>query len=242
MASPELSQNLIPENPTLKDLVDLVMKDVMLKLNAHHIAKITAFDSAKQTAQATIAYKKTYFERQENGLYQKVLVDYPILLDCPVIVLGGGPASLTFPIAAGDECLALFNDRDIDTWFSSGQLGPVATSRLHSFSDAILLVGLRSSPNALSSYDMARAVLQYGTTVVAAGETKVKIANADGTLNTILQDLVTAINDLVTATAAITVTCAAPGNPSSPPINVADITAVAADLSTVASQLGDLLE
>lgn len=244
MASPNISQNQVPSNPSLQDLLDLVKKDVMMSIACHHVGTIQSFDETKQTAQVTINYKKTYFQRNAStGLYDPVLVDYPILLDCPCIVLGGGPASLTFPIQKGDECLMLFNDRDIDNWFQSGQVGPVATPRLHSLSDGFALVGIRSSGKVLSGYDLTRAVLQHGTTVVAVGESLVKIANADFTLNTILQDLVTAINDLVTQTAAITVTGVTPGpGASGVPANAAAITAIATTLSQVATDLGGLLE
>jgi len=228
MASPTVSQNLVPSNPSLQDLLDLVKKDIMISLNCHHVGTIQSFDATKQTATATINYKKTYFERLPSGLYHAVLVDYPVLIDCPVVVLGGGPVALTFPIAQGDECLVMFNDRDIDNWFQSGQVGPVATSRLHSFSDAILLVGVRSAGKAIAAYDTTRGVLRNGETVVGVGESLVKIANATTTLNTLLQDLLTEIQ-------AITVTCAAPASPSGPPLNAAAIAAIAA-------QIGDLLE
>lgn len=228
MANPTVSQNLVPANPTLQDLLDLVKKDIMISLNCHHIGTVQSFDAVKQTAEVTINYKKTYFERETNGLYRPVLVDYPILIDCPVVVLGGGPVALTFPIAKGDECLVLFNDRDIDSWFQSGQVGPVASSRLHSFSDAIILVGIRSTGKAIADYDTTRGALRNGETVVAVGESLVKIANATTTLNTLLQDLLTEIQ-------AITVTCAAPASPSGPPLN-------AAAIALIATQIGDLLE
>lgn len=230
MASPEIKQNLVTSDPELSDLLDLFKRDLMMSIACHHVGTIQSFDEAKQTAQVTINYKKTYFERNaRTGLYDPVLVDYPILMDCPCIVLGGGAASLTFPITKGDECLVLFNDRDIDNWFQSGQVGPVATPRLHSLSDGFALVGVRSSGKVLSGYDLTRAVLQHGTTVVAVGESLVKIANNQHTLNTLIQDLITAIQ-------AITVTgvTAGPGT-SGPPANAATFT-------TLAAQFGELLE
>lgn len=244
MASPNISQNQVPSNPSLQDLLDLVKRDIMMSIACHHVGTIQSFDKDKQTAQVTLNYKKTYFQRNAStGLYDAVLVDYPILVDCPCVVLGGGAASLRFPIQKGDECLMLFNDRDIDNWFQSGQVGPVATPRLHSLSDGFALVGIRSSGKVLSGYDLTRAVLQHGTTVVGVGESLVKIANENFTLNTILQDLVTAINDLVTQTAAITVTGVTPGpGASGVPANAAAITAIATNLSQVATDLGELLE
>ena len=102
--------NMVPSEPSLKDLLDLLKKDILLSLNAHHIGTIQSFNSAKQTATATINYPKTYYQLNSlSGLYNPVLVNYPLLVDCPLICLGGGTAALTFPIQSGDECLVLFN-------------------------------------------------------------------------------------------------------------------------------------
>lgn len=244
MSAPQVTLNTIPSNPSLTDALNELRKNIMLSLCAHHIATIQSFDPIKQTATATVNYKKTFFQLDKaSGLYNPVLIDYPLLLDCPVIVLGGGATSLSFPIKAGDECLVLFNDRDLDNWFQGSSGGAVATSRFHSFSDGIILVGLRSLANVLTGYDMIRAVLQNGTTVVGVGPSLVKIANNMTTLNTLLQSLVTNIKTLVTQTAAITVTgVTAGGGTSGPPTNAATIAAVSTALTTTASQIAGLLE
>jgi hypothetical protein len=238
-----LPLNAVPSEPSLKDLLDLLKKDILLSLNAHHIGTIQSFNSAKQTATATINYPKTYYQLNSvTGLYNPVLVNYPLLVDCPVICLGGGTTALTFPIQTGDECLALFNDRAIDNWFSGGAGAALSNPRLHSFSDGLILVGLRSLGNVLTNYDSTRAVLRNGTTLVGVGPSLVKIANQQTTLNTLLQNLISNVQSLVSATSAITVTCAAPGNPSSPPVNAAAISAVANQLTTTANQIAGLLE
>ena len=177
-----------------------------------------------------------------TGKYDSVLKEYPTLIDCPVIILGGGPTHLTFPIAKGDECLLLFNDRDIDNWHQGSTSSANATARLHSFSDAIALVGVNSAPHAVTSYDTTRAVLSNGTTLVGIGTSLIKIANNSYTLNGLLQTLITDVKALVTATAAITVTCAASGSPSGPPINASAINNVTSQLTSVANQIGQLLE
>ncbi len=210
---------------SMKDLLDLIAKDIMLELNCHAIGTIQSFDPVKQTCTATINYKKTFFfKNDQSGNYEPVYKTYPILIDCPVIVLGGGAWALTFPITVGDECSILFNDRDIDNWFASGQMQAPATNRLHSFSDGIVLVGLRNSTRVLGDYDTARAVLRSENAMVGVGETLIKIANNSTTLNTLLQDLLTAIQ-------ALTVVCAAPGNPSSVPVNAADFAMIATNIA-----------
>lgn len=246
--NPTITQVLTAVNePSLKDLLDLYKQQTLLDLNCHHIGTVQSFDKDAQTVTATINYKKTFFTLNPlSGIYDPVLVDYPILLDCPVVVLGGGNAKLTFPIAQGDECLIIFNDRNIDNWFQSGQAGPVATARLHSFSDGIALVGLQSLNKSIKNYDTTRAVLRNGDdglTMVGVGPTLIKIANNTTTLNTLLQNLVTQLENLVTATAAITVTGVTTGpGVSGPPANAAVIVAIGTTLTTIATQISGLLE
>ncbi len=194
-----LPLNKIPNEPTLRDFANLVKKELALALYCHQIGTVQSFDASVQTAKVTINYKKTYYNLDPvTGLYTPVLVDYPLLVDCPVICLGGGTSSLTFPIKQGDECLVLFNDRDMDNWLQGGSGSAVATNRLHSFSDAIILVGIRSLAHVIQSYDTVRAVLQQGSTLVGVGPSHVKIANGTTTLNTLLQSLINQIKAITT--------------------------------------------
>lgn len=244
-----LSQNLVPSEPHLRDLLELHKKDILLSFNAHHVGAIQTFNPLQQTASATINYKKTFFSTDPvTGVYGSSLVDYPVLLEAPVICLGGGDGALTFPIEEGDECLCLFNDRDIDNWFSGGAGGGNATARLHSFADGIILVGIRSLQNVLLNYDMERVCLrngETGTTIVGVGETLIKIANATTTLNTLLQSVLTNMQSILTAlqTVPLIAVTGSPGGPSPlNPIITADLVSVASSLNTLSTQIEGLLE
>lgn len=241
MAEPTIKQNRTSiTEPSLSDLLDLMKKDIFLNINCHHVAQIQSFDKDTQTVQATIMYKKTYFQKVSDGTYQPILKDYPILIDVPVIVLKGGAAHLQMPIAQGDECLILFNDRDIDNWFQTGQVKPNASSRLHSFSDGFALIGVSSSPKAIADWDMTRASLNYGTTSVGVSATKIRIKNEATTLNTQLQALLTQLQSLTTAISAITVVTG--GVTSTIPVNAVAITAIGTQIGNIATQIGGLLE
>lgn len=246
-----IQQNLTPNNPELRDLLDLFRKEIFLGLCCHHIGTIDSFDETQQTASVTINYKKTYFQfDQDSGVYAPVLVDYPVLAQCPVICLGGGDAALTFPIKKGDECLILFNDRDLDNWFSGSSSSSNATGRLHAFSDGLILVGVRSTPNVLTSYDTTRAVLRNGddgSTMVGVGPSKIKISNSSQDLKSLLQMLCSDVKDLISAistnAASFILVTGPPGGPS--PLNpavVTSLTMVSSSLDTLSSNLGDLLE
>lgn len=239
-----------PAEPSLKDVLDQMRKNIFLSFNCHHIGTVKSFNAAKQTATVTINYKKTYYElNAATRVYEAKLQDYPIMTDCPVVALGGGTAALTMPIQAGDECLVLFNDRDIDNWFQGGAGAQVATPRLHSFADAVVLVGVRSLGKVITGYDAARAVLRNGQAKVAVGASLIEVSNADQNLKELLLQLIDNVKDLVSATAALTVlpgTFNIGGTPvtgtSGTPVNAATISAVATDLDQTADDIAELLE
>lgn len=233
---PAVAQTLKKTDPSLKDLLDLVKKDIFLNFNCHAIARVESFDPSNQTVQASILYPWSKLQKQSSGAYETVWPNYPLIVDAPVIILRGGDWALTFPIAVGDECLVLFNDRDMDNWFSGGQSTPVASGRLHAFSDALVMVGPRSSGNVLSSYDVTRAVLANGPTMVGVGETLIKIANATTTLNTLLQSLITAINAINVDPGTFNVS----GTSVTGQGEIASASQSA--LSSIASDIGGLLE
>lgn len=243
MADQEIQQNKKPVDPTLKDLLDIMKKDIFLSLNCHHIGQIQEFDNEKQTARVTVSYKKTFFEKNAKGQYAPVLKDYPILLDCPVVVLSGGDFSIKIPIKKGDDCLVLFNDRDIDNWFRSGQVAALASPRLHSISDGIALVGINSLKSSLAGYDEDRMIIEKeGKGSIAIGD-KLRLENDARNLNTVLQSILTELQTLTTNLALLTVSGVTPGaGTSAVPVNAAAITASGTQLGVLATQLGELLE
>lgn len=214
---PNIQQNIFNiRNPTLKDLLDYHQRQIMLTFNAHHLATIQAFDEASQTVTASINYKKTYFKFIESTqVYEPYLVDYPLLLEVPVIILGGGSTHITFPITVGDQCLLLFNDRDIDNWFGGSTSSANSTPRLHAFADAIALIGPNNliqdvggtKKTKIDQYDKVRALItnQHAKIGINPTTNKITLQNDDNSLKTLLTNLCTQLQDLNTAIKAITV-------------------------------------
>lgn len=253
--------NFANSGPNMQDVLQAFMREVLMTLNCHAIATVKEFDSAERKIRATINYSKTFIKQNDDGTVSSVQRSYPTLVDVPVVVLCGGNTSLTFPIQAGDYCLILFNDRDIDMWLSSAQVGPLNTSRLHSFSDGIAIVGLLPFPKALlksTTYDSNHAVLTGGAaagTMAAVGvhksNGKVLITNTfpanSITLKTHLQTLITDLNNLIqafTVNAALFIpSTSPPGNPSAMnPAIVLQLTTVMTSLTALSTQIGLLLE
>ena len=229
-----MTQSTYPTNlqvpktePSLSDLLSLHKKDIFLSMFCHGVATVVSFDPVTQKANATMNYTKEFVSRQADGTYLAVQRPYPPLSDCPVVFLGGVDSYLSFPDIVGSECLVLFNDRDLDNWFvNEGTV--LNSSRLHSFSDAILIVGLRSNNKAIKNFDADRVLLKKGNAEIGVGLNNelVRVANEMHTLNGLLQQLITAIQSITVPT---------PSGPSGTPIN-------SAAFSTVASNLNQLLE
>lgn len=233
------SQNLAKSGYRLTDVLDLLKKEVMVSLNCHAIGTIQDVNFTKQTAQVTINYLRTFMQPAQGAgtdvanTYSPVTVPYPVLIDCPFISIQGGGFALTTPIKKGDTCLLLFNDRDMDDWFKSNQVGPVPTQRFHSMTDAIALVGLRAGSNPIQNYDNSHMqMVSEGGAKLGISNTKIRATNAAGkSLKDLFSDLITALN-----TAPLILVTGAPGGPS--PINPA-ITAL---LTTLQTEVNALLE
>ena len=97
---------------------------------------VLSFDAVTQTAAVQPALK--------HGT-----IALPALRDVPVFFPGSRGQGITWPVEAGDECLLVFADGDIDRWFESGEAEDPASGRRHDLSDAFAFVGFRSRGNAL---------------------------------------------------------------------------------------------
>ena len=192
---------------TFIDVLNAHKRDVQVSTNCHAIGTVEAFNAAEQTCTVKIAYSFQVYEQQQNGREVLVQKDFPLLIDCPTIVVSGGNAGLTMPIAVGDNCLVLFNDRDIDNWFSGATSGPVASTRLHSISDGIVLVGVRPLSKVIPSYDTANPHLYNGTASIKVKSNKILLENSTDKLGLLLKDLIDTIKAITTSNAVVGVPC-----------------------------------
>lgn len=176
------SPSLQPINPpSLKVLLDAVSNQVKREINCVRVGQIQSYDATKQEATVKIAQQQVT-STQPDGT--RTLSEFPLLLRCPVVYPSGGGFTLTFPIAAGDECLILFNDREIDNWVTSGAGQAPTTARMHDLSDGFALVGVRSNPRALTSVSTSATQLRSddGETYVEVSSGSIKLVAPTGIL------------------------------------------------------------
>lgn len=181
-------QNRPGNEPNLATYGAELIRVVMTQLNAHHLGQVDTFDETKQSASAKIGYKKT--------LGDGSTADYPPIVDAPVLFLGGGGGALTFAVEKGDDCMVLFNDRNMDNWITAGQVAVADVERLHGFPDALVIVGFRPFCRALADFFTGGAELSQGSTKIQLTD-KVRIMNATTDLKTLLNSFVDTVSTIV---------------------------------------------
>lgn len=172
--------------PDLTTLFDMRLRDALQNTNCHLLGTIESFDAAAQTATVSINQKLSF---------AGVLKDYPPLVKVPVFILGGGNRVFTFPVRAGDTCLVLFNDRDFDNWYETGNITTPNSTRLHDLSDGLALVGFRSLANPVDSYSTTDVEVRNGESKIGVGD-KLLLANAAMDMLLVMQGILTALTTL----------------------------------------------
>ena len=69
----------------------------------------------------------------------------------PIHYAGGGSVVSTHPVKSGDEGIALFSARPLDSWHQAGGVQNPIDALVHRLSDAFFLGGVRSDPNKLAN-------------------------------------------------------------------------------------------
>ena len=137
-----------------------IKDDIFASLQSCLPGIIRSFNPITQTAEVFVAIKRRV--KHDDGVKEDA---DPILPDVPVVFLGGGGSSLTFPVRAGDECLVFFSDRCIDAWYQSGGVQNQIVPRFHDLSDGFALVGIRSKPNVIKDFNQEKPSVVGGLVV-----------------------------------------------------------------------------
>lgn len=199
---PNISNQAQITQPGLRTTLDQTAQRLAAQINCVQVGIIKAFDAGSQTATIELVLQRQVYNNPGSGILNApggnpqppvpappTIVAYPTLFQVPVMVLSGGTGVLTMPIAAGDTCVVLFNDRDLDPWKAQGAApAPPNSMRVHSIADGIAFVGVRPMTNPQAGYSATKAQLKNNGGEVSV-DAKVNIKNAATTLK--------AVNDLL---------------------------------------------
>lgn len=140
------------QDPDLRAVLNAHRDEIFASLNCHQFGTVVSWQPASYTVSVKINQRRVVYNQQqtagENLQQTPTLIEYPVLADVPIFVLSGGKFTLFIPPAVGDTCLVLFNDRDMDRWFTTGDTNSAPnSSRMHSLSDGVALIGVFSKAN-----------------------------------------------------------------------------------------------
>jgi hypothetical protein len=161
--------------PDIKILMDEMKSEIFATMNCIQIGRVESVNLSEQTVEAAIQVRRQSVDGSS--------IAYPVLVDVPFFVLQGGQAYIDMPITAGDYCLILFNDRNIDRWWATANVAEPATSRKHSLSDGIALVGINPKTQ-VRDIDGNNARI-FGPEIHLNGNSKTLVTHAE--LDTALQ-------------------------------------------------------
>ena len=171
-----LNNNLFSTNVTLGHVLDALRDNINYNLNCIKIATVESFNADDLTVCCKVANKRLRKIKDDGS---QVLQDYPLIY-AKVHYLGWGDIGVTYPIVEGMEGILLFNDREIETWFMTGQSGNLAYDRCHSMSDAIFICGVHSLPHMIELVADCMNIF-YKNSYIRLLETGINI-NGDTTL------------------------------------------------------------
>lgn len=184
-----------------QEALELMMEGMQSGMWTALPGTIVSYNAAAGTVQVQPTIQSTVTLPDGTSRQQSL----PVLADVPVVFPGGGGATLTFPITAGDECLVVFSSRPIDGWWQGGGQAPSIMPRMHDLSDGFALVGVRNRGRALPGASTNSVTLRTDN-----GATHVELVPGTNKVNVVAQEAtVTApqikLNGLVTITGGLVV-------------------------------------
>lgn len=178
---------------------------------------IESIDLSNQTVSVQPTIQGQKIKVAKDGTITYTPVTLPLLIKVPLFFPRGGDYAITFPVKVGDECLVIFAERCIDSWWESGKVGPQIEFRMHDLSDGFAIVGFSSVPHVVPDIDPDKLQIRKldASTVIELSESGVQIdtdqdlianVSGDATINADNIDL-TATNNLDLNADIINLTC-----------------------------------
>lgn len=132
----------LTNKPSLYSVLNTLKDCINYNLDCVKVATVLEFNPALMTVKCRVNSKRMVKLKQDGN---QVLKSYPdIYAKCHFF--GWGNIGSVYPIEPGMEGLLLFNDREIETWFTTSDGGNLAYDRCHDLTDALFICGLHSQP------------------------------------------------------------------------------------------------
>ena len=170
--------NSIVATPNFIQTLDGLKRQTAHELNCMRIGIIQNIYYEDLTVDVLITNKKTL--NLNNDGTQNVR-DFP-LIRAKIVFCN---PFISYPINQGDECVLLFSDREIESWFINGEVNPEGYPRMHALTDAVAILGIRSLPKMINILTTCLHLF-YGNSDIQIAEDSITInaptVNINGTL------------------------------------------------------------
>lgn len=120
----------------LPEVIEAAMEAVTYDMRVAVPGIVQEWNADQQTVTVQVAIREKV---SMNGTETEM--EIPLLVDVPVVMPRAGGYSLVFAPVKGDECLVVFADACIDSWWQSGGVQSQADSRRHDLSDGFAILG-----------------------------------------------------------------------------------------------------
>lgn len=159
--------NYLASTPDMGAIMKANALSTISDLDCVKIGIVQEFYPDDLTVQVQVAWKKTLGTNADGTqnvkdyapIYAKVCYCNPFI---------------TFPIEKGMECLLLFSDREIESWFINGDINPEGYTRMHDLTDCIAIFGIRSLPKMIQILTDCLHLF-YGNSSVELAENQINV-------------------------------------------------------------------
>ncbi len=201
-----LNNGQLTNKPTLLNTLTALQDCINYNMNCVKVATVVSFDKEKLTVCCKVNNKRLQQLKKDGN---QVLRDYPLIY-AKVHFLGWGDIGATFPINEGMEGILLFNDRELETWFLTGEGGNLAYNRCHDLTDALFICGVHSIPNIpLVPFVEECLHIYYKNSDIQIKDTEITTNTTDYNLNSTtntIKSTNTNITSTITQTGDVTIT------------------------------------
>ena len=137
--------NYVNDSNDLLSLIKLSLNDFGENFNCVRVGIVQEFIVKEQIVKVKIASQRlirinrdgTQTTQDYAEIYAKLCYATPYMNQPPKV---------------GDECVLLFNDREMESWWINGSSNQRAYNRMHDLTDCIAICGLRSQPKLINIF------------------------------------------------------------------------------------------
>lgn len=183
---------------TLLNAFEALKDCINYNMNCVKVATVVSFDETTLKAKCRVNNKRLKGLQSDGN---QILTDYPYII-ANVCFFGWGDVGASHPVVEGMEGILLFNDRELETWFLTGDGGNLAYDRCHDLTDALFICGVQSQPNiSLVQYLTNAIKIYYKTSNIQIAENQIDLNTATYNVTATTQNITATTNHNGTLTA-----------------------------------------